>query len=124
MAQISSKTFEVDGFTYEYLLNPDGTPRSQARLKSGAPGSTSSDLVIPETVTDGVHLFKVEGILEGALNGFGLTSVEFPDSIEFIQKNTDWVVPAAGLEPALRNRKGILSPSCLPIPPRGHTATG
>ena len=29
------------------------------------------------------------------------------------------VVPSAGLEPALPKRARILSPLCLPIPPRG-----
>ena len=30
------------------------------------------------------------------------------------------MVPVAGLEPALPNGKGILNPSCLPIPPHRH----
>ncbi len=31
------------------------------------------------------------------------------------------MVPRAGLEPAQRERRGILNPLCLPIPPPGHT---
>ena len=31
----------------------------------------------------------------------------------------DAMVPAAGLEPARRLSRGILSPLCLPIPPSG-----
>ena len=30
------------------------------------------------------------------------------------------MVPRAGLEPAQRERRGILNPLCLPIPPPGH----
>ncbi len=29
------------------------------------------------------------------------------------------MVPGAGLEPAQRERRGILNPLCLPIPPSG-----
>ena len=32
----------------------------------------------------------------------------------------DFFVPGAGLEPARRKQQGILSPSCLPIPPPRH----
>ena len=32
------------------------------------------------------------------------------------------MVPRAGLEPAQRERRGILNPLCLPIPPPGHRA--
>ncbi len=34
------------------------------------------------------------------------------------------LVAAAGLEPALRERKQILSLLCLPIPPRGRCSNG
>ncbi len=30
------------------------------------------------------------------------------------------MVPRAGLEPAQRERRGILNPLCLPIPPPGQ----
>ena len=33
-------------------------------------------------------------------------------------------MPEAGLEPARPNGQGILSPSCLPIPPPGHKMHG
>ncbi len=32
------------------------------------------------------------------------------------------MVPRAGLEPAQRERRGILNPLCLPIPPPGRTS--
>ncbi len=35
--------------------------------------------------------------------------------------NIQEMVPRAGLEPAQRERRGILNPLCLPIPPPGHT---
>ena len=34
-------------------------------------------------------------------------------------KKLQFMVPSAGLEPALPKRARILSPLCLPIPPRG-----
>ncbi len=56
---------------------------------------------------------RVSGIKKTALRAV-YTTLLIIDFISFIP-----MVPGAGLEPAQRERRGILNPLCLPIPPSG-----
>ena len=54
------------------------------------------------------------------VHGFAIRCIAtLPTRLNFLD-DTHLMVPRAGLEPAQRERRGILNPLCLPIPPPGQ----
>ncbi|WP_298763835.1 leucine-rich repeat domain-containing protein [uncultured Polaribacter sp.] len=65
----------VDGLTYEIFST---SPR-EVILTGGTP--SSSDLLIPASVSDGINNFNVVAIANSAFESAGLTSVTFPNTL-------------------------------------------
>ncbi len=70
-----AQTFPVDGLTYEVI----STNPNEVRLTGGTP--PTSDLVIPDLVSDGVDSFAVVALGNTAFENAGLTSVSFPNTL-------------------------------------------
>jgi len=83
IAQIQTRTFVQDGFTYRYTIT-NGVVSETVSLTEANPNTTPLDVVIPEEVSDGVNTFRVRSIGGEAFRGFGLTSVILPSSLELI----------------------------------------
>jgi hypothetical protein len=72
--------FDVDGFTYSVI-----GATNNVRVEGCAPRPcSSSDIVIPATVSDGPTTYSVKIIGYSAFSGNALTSVIIPDSVTTI----------------------------------------
>ena len=76
-----ASAFDVDGFSYNVINATD------VEVTGRASGNTATDIVIPDTASDGSTSYSVTSIGVNAFSGNFLASVTIPDSVTSIGVN-------------------------------------